>query len=189
MRQIRTVLLAIGLLVASGALAVGQKPGDWIVYQSAEGRYTVSLPFQPKLETQEATTAEGYKAQQHMAIAVDRIETAFIVAYFDLEPGMTFSIDKARDAMVKTMNGALINETELSLAGHTGREVKIAGTIPATASGQKPGEVLNVVARARFYVAGNRIYVLQMLFERSRDVNSVAVKGAKYFDSFQIVKD
>lgn len=189
MRQSRNLLLATMMLIASGSVAIPQTPAGWVTHRSTEGRYTVSLPSPPNLETQETATPEGYKVQQHMAIAVDHIEAAFIVAYFDLEPGMTFSIDKARDAMVKTMNGTLISEQELSLAGRAGRAIKIAGTISATASGRKTGEVIETVALAQFYVDGNRIYVLQMLFQKSRDGALVAAKGRKYFDSFEIVKN
>ena len=178
------------LISASLTLSV-QKPDEWIKYTSPEGRYSVSLPAQPTLGTQEATTADGQKFPQYLASVVEPGDVAFMVGYFDKVPGTIFSADAARDGMVKRIDGTLISEAAISLGGYPGRELKVL-TTPAPeppAAGAKPAEAVEYIVRARFYEADKRVYVLQLIFPKSLDNDALAAKATKYFDSFQVVKN
>lgn len=194
MRKYSAALL---LLVMSAALALSiQKPDEWIKYTSSEGRYSVSLPAQPKLNMQEATTADGQKVPIYRA-SVDEPGVTFMIGYFDSVSGTTFSADAARDAMVKRINGTLISESAISLGGYPGRELKVLtklvpvqaaeGAKPAEEA--KPAEAIECIVRARFYEADKRVYVLQFIFPKSLDSDALAAKATKYFDSFQVVKN
>jgi len=182
----------IWLLLMSASLAVGiQRAGEWIKYSSPEGRYSVSLPAEPKLATQEATTADGQKFAQYLASVVELGDVVFIVGYFETVPGTIFSADAARDGMVKQINGTLISETAISLGGYPGRELKVL-TTPAPAQpaeGTKPAEGVEYMVRARFYEVEKRVYVLQFILPKSLEGDALNSKATKYFDSFQVVKN
>lgn len=188
----RKYFAAILLLLLSASLALGiQKPDEWIKYSSPDGRFTVSLPAQPNLSTQEATTADGQKFQQYLASVVESGDVGFVTGYFDSVPGTIFSADAARDGMVKRINGTLISETAISLGGYPGRELKVL-TKPAPAEsvpGAKPGEAVEYIVRARFYEVDKRVYVLQVIFPKSLESEATLAKATKYFDSFQVVKN
>jgi hypothetical protein len=187
----RKYFAAILLLLMSASLALSiQKPDEWIKYTSPEGRYSVSLPAQPKLNMQEATTADGQRVPIYRA-SVDEPGVTFMTGYFDSVSGTTFSADAARDAMVKRINGTLISESAISLGGYPGRELKVlTKLVPVQAAeGAKPAEAIECVVRARFYEADKRVYVLQFIFPKSLDSDALAAKATKYFDSFQVVKN
>ena len=167
----RKYFAAILLLLMSVSLALSiQKPDEWIIYTSPEGRYRAS---------------------------VDEPGVTFMTGYFDSVSGTTFSADAARDAMVKRINGTLISESAISLGGYPGRELKVLtklvpvqaaeGAKPAEEA--KPAEAIECIVRARFYEADKRVYVLQFIFPKSLDSDALAAKATKYFDSFQVVKN
>lgn len=187
----RKCVAASILLFVTASLTFSVQNNDWLTYTSAEGRYSVSLPAKPTLSTQDATTADGLKFVQYLAMVVGTDDVAFLVCHFDGLPGTVFSADAARDGMVKRINGTLISESAISLQGFPGRELKVL-TTPATpppAEGAKPAEPVDYIVRARFYEADKRIYILQIIFPKSLDNEETAAKASKYFESFQIVKD
>ena len=181
----RKCVAAILFLLMSASLALSiQKPDEWIAYTSPEGRYSVSLPAKPTLSTQEATSANGEKFPQYLASVVKPDDVAFmIIGYFDTMPGTIFSADAARDGMVKGINGTLISETTISLGGYPGRELKIsAKPVPAEpAEGAKPAEAVEYTLRARFYEVDKRVYLLQFIFPKSLESETMSVKGRKVF--------
>jgi len=183
---------AILLLLMSASLALSlQKRDEWVKYTSSEGRYSVSLPAQPSLTTQEATTADGQKFPQYLASVVEPGDIAFMIGYFDNVPGTIFSADAARDGMVKRINGTLISETAISLGGFPGRELKVLAK-PAPeqpAEGAKPADGVEYTVRARFYEVDKRVYVLQLISPKALDSEALTAKATKYFDSFQVVKN
>ncbi|SRR6266545_4603541 len=184
-------IFAILLLPISASFALSiQKPDEWIKYSSPEGRYTVSLPAQPNLSTQEATGADGQKFPQYLATVLEPGDVAFLVGYFDNVPGTIFSADAARDGMVSRINGTLISENAISLGGYPGRELKVLAkpAAPPSAEAAKP-DAVEYIVRARFYEVDKRVYVLQIIFPKSLESEAVNAKAAKYFDSFQVVKN
>lgn len=170
---------AVLLVTIVATLAFGvQKPDDWIKYTSTEGRYTVSLVAQPKVTSQESNNSEGLKFTQYMA-SVGNGASYYMVAYFDLDPGVTYSLEKARDGMLKAVNGTLVSEGPINLDGNSGRELLAS----VTADG------LDYLVSARVYHVDSRVYILQFLRAKSVDDKASAANGAKFFDSFQLVKN
>ena len=185
-------ITAILLLLISASFALSfQKRDEWIKYSSPEGRYSVSLPAQPNLSTQEATTADGQKFPQYLASVTEAGDVVFLTGYFDSVPGTIVSADAARDGMVKQINGTLINETALSLGNYPGRGFKVLAKAPAGASaeGEKPAEPVDYIVHARFYEVDKRVYVLQVIFPKSLESEAINARATKYFDSFQVVKN
>jgi hypothetical protein len=184
-------IFAILLLLISASFGLSiQKPDEWIKYNSPEGRYTVSLPAQPNLSTQEATSADGQKFPQYLASVVEPGDVVFLTGYFDNAPGTIFSADAARDGMVSRINGTLISENAISLGEYPVRELKVLAkpAAPQSAEVAKP-DAVEYIVRARFYEVDKRVYVLQMIFPKSLESEALNAKAAKYFDSFQVVKN
>jgi hypothetical protein len=173
MRRASAALLV--LLIAALPFALQAQTG-WIKYNSPEGRYSVLLPGEPKLSTQEATTATGEKFTQYMAASEDS-NALYMVGYFDVSSNMTFLFDKARDGFIAAVNGTLLAESAISLGAYPGREAKVSAT------GGNGTEYLILV---RFYQVENRIYVVQFIVSKPADDAVSAQKSAKYFDSFQV---
>lgn len=170
---------AILLLMLVATLTVGvQNPDQWIKYASPEGRYTVSLPAEPKLTSQESTNSEGLKFTQYMASVGDG-NGYYMVAYFDLAAGVTYSLDKARDGMLKAVNGTLVSEGPINLEGNPGRELLASVTA---------ADGVDYLVSARVYQVDSRVYILQFLRAKASDDKVAAARAAKFFGSFQIVK-
>ena len=178
------------LLLACVSLARSvQSPGGWVNYTSPEGRYRASLPREPTLTSQESTAGTGEKFQQYLASVAQADGRVFVIGYFDVIEGGTFSAETARDAMVESFAGTLIDETAISLGGLPGRDFKISLKLPGgqSAEGTKPVEV-EYVDHARIYEIEKRIYILQTLFPKALDNAASAAQDTKFFDSFQVIK-
>ncbi len=173
-------VVAVLLLMIGAALAFGiQKPGEWIRYNSAEGRYSVMVPSQPTVGTQESATADGVKFTQHKATLVDG-SAVYLIGYFDHVPGTQFSFERARDGMVGAVNGTVLEESNLTLAANPGRELKVA---------TRDDQGAEYLLRARFYDADQRVYVIQFIYPKADDSEAMRTAGSRYFDSFQLLKD
>jgi hypothetical protein len=170
--------LGILLILFCPALAAGQHSDDWIKYDSRGGRYSVQLPAQPKVGSQEATSSDGIKFTQYKAAVVSE-DVAYMIGYFDYSASMTFTFDKARDGMVAGVNGTLVSERSISLGGYPGRELRVNA---------KDDTGTGYDMRARLYDVDRRIYVLQFIAPKSTAVEIADPKAAKYFDSFQVVR-
>jgi len=168
----------ISFLLICAVAALGVQDSTWINYNSAEGRYAVSIPTQPKLSTQESATADGQKFLQYMATAQEP-NAVYLIGYFDHVAGTTFSADRARDGMVKAVKGTLVSERTISLSGYPGRELKVGTS----------SEGVDYIILVKFYDTDNRVYVQQLLFPKSFESEAMNTKAAKYFDSFQILKN
>ena len=165
------------LVVIVGALTIAaQDHSEWIKYTSPEGRYSVLVPTQPKLSSQDTTSADGDKVPQYLASSPDG-NGVFMIGYFDYKPPVTFSLDKARDAMLKAMEATLLGEDTVSLGGSPGRQLRLLAKTP---DGQE------FAVRARIYDVATRVYVLQCIFPKAEDGLVVVEKCGKFIDSFRV---
>jgi hypothetical protein len=169
--------LAACLVLMMAALANGfQSATEWVKYDSKEGRYSVLVPGKPELTSQEGTVPTGEKVVQYMAKVADS-NGLYLVGYFDVLPGNTYSLDKGRDGMVSAVNGTLLSEDAISLGGYAGRELKVAAK----------NSDYELVVRVRLYEIGGRVYILQHAFLKAADTPALAEKTTKFFDSFKVV--
>jgi hypothetical protein len=173
---LRTVFAVIFLLI-SCALVSAQTHDEWIKYDSKEGRYSVLLPSQPTVDSQEATSTSGNKFTQYKA-TVTGANVVYMIGYFDYSPPTTFTLEKGRDGMVNAVKGTLLTERAISLGGAPGREIHV---------GAKDESGLEFVIFARFYDIDHRVYVVQFITTKAGEATA-DMKANKYFDSFQVVK-
>jgi len=174
MRRIATAFFI--LLSAAAALGAQGAAGEWVKYTSPEGRYSVRLPKEPTLSTQDTTAATGDKLKQHLAQATDS-NSLSMIGYFDYTSALSFNFDRARDGMVDAVKGTLLSERAVSLGGNPGREVKVSAKLPAGP---------DVLVRARFFNVAGRVYVVQFMFLKSNDTPALAEKCEKFLDSFKV---
>jgi hypothetical protein len=144
-------------------------------YTSPEGRYTVLLPAQPNLSTQQVSAPDGTPMTQYMAMASGNMGMV-MVAYFDYPGDVVFSLDKARDGMVNSIKGTLLDEHAMSLGGSPGRQLRISA---------RTEQGMEFIDRARFYDVKPRVYVLQCITPKSIDSAAIAERCEQFFDSFR----
>ena len=168
------------ILVMSATAAFGpQQKVEWIKYDSPEGRYSILFPGKPEVSKQDAPAHSGQTLIEYFATYADptpATDVAYISSYFDLAPGMKYSIDIGRDGYLKSVNATLQSEKPVMLGTYSGREVR------ATAS--KAGEDFTMIAR--FYIIENRVYLIQYLFAKPYDATRAEKECAKFFDSFTL---
>jgi hypothetical protein len=172
-------IIATLLIVISAAVTFAAEDSSaWTNYTSPKGHYSVLIPHEPTLSSQETTTATGEKLPQYLASTAEASAT-YLIGYFDHTAAMSFSLDKARDGMVGAVKGTLLSESSISLGGSPGRELKVSAT----------GEdKVDYIIHARFYHVGNRVYCIQFIVPKPEDTSAAAEKMNKYFDSFKVVK-
>ena len=170
-------IVVVALVLVAAELGFGfQKAAEWTKYSSPEGRYSVLLPAEPKLSTQESATAEGVKFPQYLATSSDS-NVLFQIGYFDNLPNNTFSLDKARDGFLNAIKGTLVSESAISLGGYPGRETRMSG------KGEDNVEYILIV---RMYDVKTRVYVVQYIFKRSAETPALTENARRYFDSFAV---
>src|SRR5688572_1767452 len=153
-----------------------EAPSGSLRYTSPEGRYTVLLPAQPTLSSQQVNAPDGSPMTQYMVTAAGSMGMVMI-AYFDYASDVVCSLDKARDGMINSIKGTLLDEHSISLGGAPGRQLKISA---------KSDQGLEFIDRARFYDVKPRVYVLQCLTPKSLDGAAMAEKCEQFFDSFRV---
>src|SRR4051812_9283956 len=97
------LILSLSLTFLFAALAYAQDANS-TRFTSAAGAYSVLLPAEPTLSEQEASSDDGTKFTQYMAQS-EITNQLFMVAYFDMQPGGSYSLEKGRDGMVKAVKG------------------------------------------------------------------------------------
>lgn len=182
---LRKVFASVLVLLLTTSLAAGiQQTDNWVTFTSPEGRYSVSLPQQPTLKTQESTTADGEKFPQYLAITSDE-QITFVIGYFDVAPDSTFSGDLARDAMVKKVAGKVVSENQITLGTYPGRDLNVALKLNVPTAEGEPSSQTDYVDRLRMYETGKRVYILQAFFPKALESEAFA-RVTKYFASFQV---
>ena len=133
-------------------------PKAWKEFSSAQGVFTVLLPGIPTRQSRETDSAAG--PADYITYTLQTEAAVYFIAYVDFpevpydEKGVKKILDGGRDGALKTINGKLISETEISLRGIPGRALAVEG----------PGELL----RARIYLAGLRLYLVMLVANKNQ---------------------
>jgi len=165
--------------IATRALVSGSPAEQWQSFSSVEGGFTLLLPDKPKEQRQPIGTAVG-STEAIMYIA-EVGSTAFGAGYGDFPESASQAdpqavLAGARDGAAKKINGTVVDEKPIELAGHPGLEIAVE--IPAGAA--VPG---GAMYRGRLYLVGNRLY--QVIYVALKTDDSPA-EYQKLFDSFQL---
>ncbi len=169
------IIIAL-LMVIGGAIAfAAEDSAQWINYTSPAGHYSVLVPSQPKLMTQESTTPSGAKVPQYIA-SVEISSVDYMVAYFDYTAANTFSFDKARDGMLANVKGTLQSEKPIKLGRYPGRDVMISAN----------NNGVEFLSHVKFYDVNKRIYIIQFIVSKSSQTIETGANATKFFDSFKV---
>src|SRR4030095_2537515 len=180
----KKLIISIFILLATVSVAFSQAHNDgtppknstWIKYSSPEGRYSVKMPAQPTLSTQESSSAEGVAFLQYLASAQSP-ESVCMIGYFDLTDTMKFDLDKARDGVVERLKATLLSDTAISLAEYAGKDLKLTA---------KAADGTEFLVRARIYVVQTRVYFVQFIVLGNTESPPLTAQAAEYFDSFSV---
>jgi hypothetical protein len=160
MRKISIFLLS---LMLAGCLASCSAPPTIKEFKSEAGRFSVMTPA-PLQEAVQPVETQGGKIDLHL-FSAQQDDIAYFVAYCDYAPELARPdnaekmLDGARDGAVGNSHGKLTSETNISLAGHPGREVVITA-----ASEDRPP----VTIKGRLFMVQNRLYQITVVAPRSQ---------------------
>jgi hypothetical protein len=150
---------------------VTEEEADWAKYTSSDGRYSVLLPGKPTVETNQT--------RQFQAILVS-LPATYSIAYWDLTPDQTYSLDDWHDGQIKDLKGkgTVLTDNSITLSGYPGRQLVTVE--------KDSGE--DRVGWQRLYKVDERIYLVIFTYLKSDENDALKAKGSKFFDSFQITK-
>jgi len=158
------------LLVASGCSG----EGEWQRFEPDMGGFSILFPGTPEKQTETVPTAGG--TIETVFFLVEHEDMGYSVNLADYseaslsESDVALMLDGARNGAVGNVGGELLEETKITLDGYPGRALKIAVAD-------------EFVVDARFYLVGNRLYVLQAI---SMGDASISPNVEKFLDSFQL---
>jgi hypothetical protein len=147
---------------------------EWKEFYSAEGRFTATMPADPKTNLI-ATDTVGGKLLTHTVSSTDGDLNEYLISWTEypeesIEHNATENrFNKVRDALVDYKGGRVLSESAIDQGGHPARDITFA-----TSEGR--------VVRVRFYFAKNRFY--QVMAE-AKAKDSEPVK--EFFNSFKLL--
>lgn len=161
------ILVYISLCIVSKNYAQ-----NWINFNSAEGKFSVSFPSEPTQQNDSSKTYPTYVVK--MLISKDSSDL-FIIGWVDYESAYVFDSQKEleanRDNFIKAINGTLISTKNIEFKSYQGLEF----TVQAGA----------MFWSSKVFMVGRRPY--QLLTGSSSGKPSV--NENKFYNSFSIKKD
>jgi hypothetical protein len=161
------VIIPIFLLLLAFVLA-GCSPAPK-EFKSEAGGFSVMSPVTLMESHQEIETEAG-KLDLHL-FSGQLDDVGYFVSYTDYEPEIVRKadpekmLDGSRDGAVSNVNGKLVSETRITLAGHPGRELVIDA---------KPKETPPGTIKERIFMVQNRLYQVVVVAPRRKDIASEA---------------
>jgi hypothetical protein len=187
MKHLAQYAFALILLVGSSSFAYAQgfsvesnsptAPAGSETFTSVEGRFKASLPQQPSsFRPESAETPEG-RAEGELytwMTSYGQFAIAFIDRPTQIEKFGKTGLDNFRDSLLAKVfenRGKLVNETDVSLDGHPGRELKI--------------EFPDSLLLFRIYLVNKRMYQLSAVVINEKRAQET--EAAKVFASFKLL--
>lgn len=139
--------------------------------------FSVRMPGEPARSDQSTPSAAG--PLPIVLYTLSHGYEGYIVGYSEY-PDIVFQtdedelLDTARDGAIENIKGVVTTEREITVAGHTGRE--IVGTSPSS----------NIGFTARVFLAKPRMYML--VYTQYDQNKPISDHGKTFLDSFQITK-
>jgi outer membrane lipoprotein-sorting protein len=147
----------------------------WTEFKSEAGRFSILMPAKPNYATQTLETREG-RFEHHIFIATVGAALFCFVDYADMPKQLGDAknsdalFDVARDEILKAAEAKLERETNISMDGHPGRELKL--------------HMYGAEASVRFYLISGRLYQLSITVLDKKGT-SEAETIEKFFKSFK----
>jgi len=146
----------------------------WAEFKSEEGRFSIMMPAKPNYATQTIETGQG-RFEHHLFISRVGLLVCF-VDYADMPKELGDAknsdalFDLARDEFLKGAQAKLERETNITMDGHPGRELRVL--------------VYGGVARLRVFLINGRLYQLVLtLIDKKATSEEETVE--KFFNSFK----
>lgn len=171
-------LLAGWLAATSGGQDAGAATDGWHVFCSEAGGFRVDMPGEPTARRSVEKTFVG-DVTNHL-FTVELPSEEFTVEYSDLPHlalvlgGPTTILKKAKAALLKDVRGSEVTFRLHREKGNERAELTYMGL-----EGENPG----VSGFARFYLRGDRIYVIHVMLSDGRHIDPVRV--ARFLGSFR----
>src|SRR6266550_6580669 len=173
--MLKKASIALLIVIACGAIAFGfQLPGDWVSFNSPEGRFSVGMPNKPAVDVKEVDSVVG-KLQLH-SFTASNAAAYFMVSYADYPNEPTSDrrervLDGVRDGVVSSLEGGLISETKTTIDGYPGREFVAKKAVDGD----------EVIFTWHTYLVGPRLYQVAAVANKSQ---STSPDITKFFNSF-----
>ncbi len=172
----KTILAMILILISCVFVYAIQKETDWIKFTTPEGRFSLLLPHEPKLEVV-SDPADAKLTHNRFSEFEDGY--AFIIEYFDnvsiTDPEKY--LDSASRGIVDAIKGTLVRESKTTLEGYPGRELELSLT---SSNGTA------VSGRTRIYAVGSSFYSMSYVWRKDIDAARASEIGEKYFSSAKL---
>lgn len=170
--------ILIVLLLSYDLAFAFQQPEEWVKVDSAEGRFSASMPTKPQTDVRDVDTAVGKialhtfgssnKAGQYMLSYGDYPNAPVDAAQYQKV------LDGVRDGVIKGLEAELISEVKVTLKGHPGRELRMT----------KMSEGVEIVFSWKMILVGRRLYQLGVATTKA---DAEVPDLRKFFDSFELV--
>ena len=172
----RLKLIAMFCVLMSATLAYGlQTEAEWVKFTSPDGRFSLLLPHQPKLEVVHDPANDKLVHNRFNGFEEGY---GFVIECFDnlniTDPELY--LDRTRDGILETLKGKLLRESKVSLDAYPGRELELE----LTANGVK------VSVTIRTYVVGSNLYSLSYIRRQDIDAAQAAKIGTRFFSSMKL---
>lgn len=157
-------------------------PEAWKPFSSAQGRFSILFPGEPKEMTEVNNIPAGSVVERRAQLITN---IAWYEANFAAGPvtvetpdRMIAALDAMRNDVLARNPGQLLTETSINIQGHPGRQV-----VWRTEKG--------LLMKVRFIVSGNRIYSLLFAIPEQNDLSDEIRQfrksiEAKFFESFKL---
>ncbi len=170
LRVILALLPTLASLFLAGWLVISKPSTEWKTFSPKEGGFSVMMPGTP--------SAEGYSSEDRSYVnvfnargagAVYSIHYSALPTKFELwEFGSI--LDEMREVLLSENQWRLLEEENIVLSGHPGRELRI--------------ETQKSLINLRLYIAGDKIY--QLILQRPPGA-ALSGEDKRFFDSFKLV--
>ena len=170
--------------VGADALKAAAAPA-WSTFRHPGAGFAVDVIGQPREATEVIPTVAGETKMTTVTFkAQGSAFTMMMVAWLELadnavdEEAARAALKNGKDQMVANLAGIVVSEKPVTLGErHIGQEVVVEAD-----PGEVPGKIL---VRARHYVVGNRLYMLQALRMKGTD-ETIATR---FLESFKLVEN
>jgi hypothetical protein len=156
---------------ASRLLSRSNPPVALGQFVSKEGEFSVKLPGEPKLSSEDLDTAVGKVTLHSFAVETNSGNNAYMIAYSDYPTvsDAAGEIDGVINAQVSSFKGKIVADKKVTLNGWPGRTVRI--------------EAPDTTCVSSAYMAGHRLYQVMFITVKTE---TLPTDVTEFLESFQI---
>jgi hypothetical protein len=158
----------------AAAKATAAKDDGWQPFEDDTFGFSIDAPMQPKMADQPTPTANGMITSKTYMFSSPTANGAMLVMVTPGDEDTTFDFDEAVRASMATMGGTLLEQKEIEIDGHPGRDLRFS----AAPQGHKAQGRLKMVVRDGT--------VLQAIMIHVEKDERLRADGNRFVDSFTL---